>query len=188
MKQLILIAGPAGAGKTTLAERISSSGMFGAAPILCTDWYFHRGLDDYDAPSTVDVSRLKDDVRALASGRDIDVAYRNHIEEGVANIAWTNTLIVEGLYTLTYEWLMQESGFRIYMSTHPYLAGARRVLRDIHTYGDPAEAALSRIQSHVVPAMLQFIEPQKSCADIEYAGDGDWPALVQKLLALKAGE
>jgi uridine kinase len=188
IRHLILIAGPAGAGKTYLASKIEHSNIFESTCVICADWYLHRGLDNYDLPESVDLVRLSHDLHRLERGDKINISYRDHSGEGSQDLMWSETLVIEGLYALSYEALRRKDHLSIYVATSQYLAGARRALRDVMAYNDSAEVAIARIEAVVVPAIAASVEPQKFDADIVYRGEEDWPLLVEKLRGLRLSE
>lgn len=182
---LILIGGPPGAGKTTLAKRIRDSGVFHSPCVLSADWFYRSGLDDYDVPNSFDEQKLQATIAALSAKESVVVDYRDHEGQGIANLRWLDVLIVEGLYVLADDGLVSRADLRVYLTTNLYLAGARRALRDVFTHGDSVERTLTRLQQRVIPALTDFVEPQLRHSDIRYSDDSDWPQLQNLLLELR---
>lgn len=97
---VIAITGPVGAGKSTLASKLS-------ACVLSTDHY----LPDYDLvpeherdlPQHSDFARLASDLASLKQGRTTTVpvwSFQSHRREGEQVITPTHPIVVEGIHAL----------------------------------------------------------------------------------------
>ncbi|MFZ4574785.1 MAG: uridine kinase family protein [Phycisphaerales bacterium] len=97
---VVALGGPAGAGKTTLANRLG-------ATVLSTDWY----LPDYDntpehlrdVPESADLSLLAHHLDQLRSGRAVEApiwSFHTHRREGVRTITPSALITVEGIHAL----------------------------------------------------------------------------------------
>jgi uridine kinase len=97
---IVGITGPVGAGKSTLAARLS-------ACIISTDHY----LPDYDAtppherdlPERSDLARLLLDLSSLRAGRETEIpqwSFHTHSRVGQAVVRPDEVVVVEGLHAL----------------------------------------------------------------------------------------
>lgn len=97
---VVALGGPAGAGKSTLAERLG-------AATLSTDWY----LPDYDEtpehlrdlPESADLALLGRHLAELASGRGVDApvwSFHTHRREGNRRVEAGSVVVVEGIHAL----------------------------------------------------------------------------------------
>lgn len=97
---VVALGGPAGAGKSTLAERMS-------AVTLSTDWY----LPDYDVtpeeqrdlPETSDLHLLASHLAALREGREVQApvwSFHSHRREGSRPVRPGPIVVVEGIHAL----------------------------------------------------------------------------------------
>lgn len=185
-RSLILIAGPAGAGKTFLAHRIRDSIAERSACVISLDWFFRDRSSNYDLPDSIDLPRLLTVVGALENGASVSLTHKEHglrVHEP-AHLVWTDVLIIEGLFAFRYAELMDRAQLRVYVSTHHYLCGARRILRDVLVNQDLPDDALAKVQEQVIPSISELVAPQRPRADVEFAGNGDWPALLERVRQL----
>ncbi len=133
---LILVAGPAGSGKSTFAEMLAGSETL----VLGLDRYYlgaekqkeEQGIVNFSIPAALDWECLKKDLKKLLAskfGEPVMVPLYNMRESkrvGKEVVLSKPRIIVEGVYALLLE---QETPFRIYIETSDELLLGRRIKR-----------------------------------------------------------
>ncbi len=177
---LIGIAGPSGAGKTTLAQRLARELQ---APILALDYYY-RGLDamplaerarvNFDHPAALDRGLLLEQLAALAAGAAIrvpvyDFARHTRTSETVPLRAAGFT-IVEGLFALHWEDVRALLGTRVFIEADDAVCFARRLERDTRERGRSAESVREQYVQTVRAMAERYVLPARVFADVVVSG------------------
>lgn len=182
-KYLIAIAGVSACGKSLLARKIVESGVFEKSSILCLDSYYFCGQSNYDVPSAIDWCRLGRDIDLLRRGGAISLGRSGawHHSEAVSELRWNSLLIVDGLFAGRCKSHFNVTDLFVYVDSNHYLAGARRLCRDVFVYGEDVSDALEYIENVVVDSIRRYILPQRRIADFVYDGEASWTSLVERL-------
>jgi uridine kinase len=177
---LIAIAGPSGAGKTTVAQCVAASIP---ATIFSLDSYYfdlshlpfdERARNNFDHPDSLDSEHLSRHLHQLAEGKEIlrpiyDFAtYTRSSQTERVNAG--EFLIVEGLFALYWESIRSIIGTKIFVDAAHHVCLPRRQARDIQERGYTADGVLERYSQTVRPMADQFIIPTQQYADIVLDG------------------
>jgi uridine kinase len=177
---LIAIAGPSGAGKTTVARRLAAALP---ATIFSLDSYYfdlshlpfdERARNNFDHPDSLDSELLSRHLHQLAEGKEIlrpiyDFAsYTRSSETERVNAG--AYLIVEGLFALYWESIRSIIGTKIFVDAAHDVCLPRRQARDIQERGYTADGVLDRYSQTVRPMADQYIIPTRQYADIVLDG------------------
>lgn len=175
--RMILLAGPSSSGKTTTAKRLGVHlQVLGFRPVMVSldDYFVDRELTprdesgeyDFEALEAIDLAHFNSDLKALLSGRSVDIprydfiSGRSNKHEKPLQLSDNSILIVEGIHGLNPKLtpdIDPSQIFRIYaacfttvgMDSSSRIASAdnrllRRLTRDYATRGNNGQATLSR--------------------------------------------
>ena len=160
------VAGSSGSGKTTLATKLvaqcAAIGISGQ--IFSLDSYYRpldhmsfeeRKAQNYDHPDSIDSALAVTHLRDLCAGKAIeqpvyDFKIHTRRKESVTCMP-TQMLVVEGLYALYFQELLDLCDFKIFVSTDIVTAILRRVQRDISERGRDIEGIKHQILATVLP-------------------------------------
>ncbi len=198
------IAGGSAAGKSTVvAELVALLGEERTA-VLRHDAYYHdlshlpfeRRIEvNVDHPDSLETSLLVEHVRALGSGRpvempDYDFVSQTRGSRGIV-VQPAPVLIVEGLFTLFDERLRQLWDLAVFLETTESERLDRRILRDGEERGRDRAAVVAQHEGVVQPMHERFVEPSRAHADVVIRGGGHnreaIAELAERVLALMEG-
>jgi uridine kinase len=121
---IVGITGPVGAGKSTLAARLSGC-------IIATDHYLPdydvTPQDERDLPERADLARLLADLRSLRLGRPTAIpqwSFHTHSRVGELTVEPAEMIVVEGLHAL-HETHAAALDVRVYVDAPPAVRLAR---------------------------------------------------------------
>jgi uridine kinase len=177
---LVGIAGPSGAGKTTLARALAT--QF-SSEIFPTDNYYRdlshlpleeRARQNFDHPDALEHKLLTAHVAQLAEGGSIAhpiYDYSIHTRTGhKETLHPAEILIVDGLFTLHYPALRDLLDLKIYVEAADSLCLKRRIKRDVRERGRTPESVRQQYAETVHPMAEAFILPSRQYADIVLNG------------------
>ncbi len=182
MKKAILIgvAGGTGSGKTSMARNIVKDFDPKEVVIIEQDSYYHdlshipleiRGHHNFDHPDAYDFVRLKEDMRKLLDGVEVNIPvydYKTHTrsQTQVQHVGGHKIIVLEGIMVLYDNELRDMMDIKIYIETAPDIRFIRRLKRDIYQRGRTVDSVINQYLETVRPMHEQFIEPTKKYADI----------------------
>lgn len=185
---LIGLAGGTGSGKTTFAKKVieagARAGIEGA--IFSLDHYYHplshlplerRAAYNFDHPDALDLDLAVLHVRALLAGESIRQPiydFKAHTRAEEANdFPPRHLIVVEGLYALYPEALLELYDYKVFVSTGLATAVLRRMARDVSERGRDVEGAKHQIITTVLPMYETFVKPTQRNAhfSINWAGE-----------------
>lgn len=192
--RLILIGGGTCSGKTTIAKAIGRRLDNLKTVIISHDNYYHD-LSNYspeecqsynfDHPSAIDASLLVKDVKSMLEGEAVNVPDYDFIthkrSEGRLCVAFADVIILEGIFALYYQDLLELSDLKIFVDTDADIRLTRRLIRDTKDRGYDVEGVLDKYLETVKPSHDAFIDPSKKNADIIIPGDRDFDKVLYML-------
>lgn len=194
--QLIAIAGPSCAGKTTLAAALCDQLGAQALPL---DAYYRdftalsasaRAAFNFDAPDAIDRERLERDLRQWAAGEAIEIPIYDFATH--ARLAQTKRLppgvqlIVEGLFTLYWPTINALYHRKIFIDAPAALCLTRRLARDTVERGRSPTSIRAQYREQVRPSYERYIAPTAKYADVRLDGREDRSVQVAAILARSA--
>lgn len=191
---LILIGGGTCSGKTTIAKAIGRRIGSLKTVILSHDNYYrdlsHLSLEErakvnFDHPDSIDQDYLVHDLKLMLAGEAVNVPdydFATHSRtEGKLCIAGAEVIILEGIFALYYNELLNLSDLKIFLDSDSDIRLARRLQRDILQRGRDAESVLNQYLETVKPSHQAFIEPTKKNADIIVPGEKEFDRVLYLL-------
>lgn len=191
---LILIGGGTCSGKTTIAKAIGRRISSLKTVILSHDNYYRdlshlsmedRAMGNFDHPDSIDKEYLISDLKLMLAGEAVNVPdydFATHSRnEGTLCIAGADVIILEGIFALYYQELVDISDLKIYLDSDSDIRLARRLQRDILERGRNIENVLNQYLDTVKPSHQAFIEPTKKNADIIVPGEKEFDRVLYML-------
>jgi uridine kinase len=176
---IIGICGGTGSGKTTVANKILQSVSANEVAFIQQDSYY-RDLDrmpldyrqqvNFDHPDALDNDLLVEHVRALKSGRAVELPiydFKNHARRReTLGMEPKLITIIEGILIFNEKRLLEEMDIKVFVDTPDDIRFIRRLRRDIAERGRTVDSVIEQYLATVRPMHMQFVEPSKRCADV----------------------
>ena len=176
---IIGIAGGTGAGKTTIARRLSEPLPAGSVSVIEHDAYYRDRPDlsfeersglNFDHPDSLDNELLMAHLKALKAGEGIEKPqynFRTHRRKSeTVRIDPHPVVIVEGILIFVEKSLRRFMDIKIFVDTDPDIRVLRRLKRDIKDRGRDFDSVRHQYYETVRPMHLEFVEPSKRYADL----------------------
>ncbi|MCB2186148.1 MAG: uridine kinase [Deltaproteobacteria bacterium] len=193
------IAGPSGAGKTTLAQALAQSLAARGPVVFQLDAYYRdlaalpparRAAENFDVPGALDWELLVAQLRRLQAGQAVEQPVydfaRHTRDAGVRPLAPGGLLIVEGLHAL-HDRLRPWLDLKIFVDLDQEACLARRLARDTATRGRSAAGVRQQFAATVRPMFEAHVAPLRAWADVVVAGDRPPAQAVARVTARLAG-
>lgn len=178
---LILVDGPSGGGKTTVATKIAQDLPTNFSCLIINQDRFYKNFKDkvdengmvtinYDHPNSFSWPLIKKTIFSLMESKKTLMPIYNYIDhkrmdkKEIANPV--DVIIFEGIYALYDEEINKLASLKIFVNTPMDECFIRRVLRDVKERGRSLESVINQWRNTVKPMYKAFIEPLKSNADI----------------------
>ncbi len=176
---VIGVGGGTGSGKTTVAKRIAQMVGESKCSILPLDNYYrdmsHLPLDErknqnYDHPDMIEYELLEKHLKELLDGKTVEVPTYDFTtytrKEETITLSPKPFVIVEGIFALYYDNLVDLYDLAIYIDTEDDIRFIRRLKRDIKERGRSVDSVIEQYLSTVKPMHDAYVEPTKKRADI----------------------
>lgn len=197
---IIAITGASASGKTLFAQTIYDElleelGDNGIA-IIKEDAYY-RGQDhlpmhereqtNYDHPNAFEHELLSDHLTQLLDNQSIEMpvyCYQTHTRtKQTTKLKPTPIILVEGILLFANPVLRECFDIKVYMDTPLDICLIRRIQRDTVERGRSIESITNQYINTVRPMYYQFIEPEKSWADLVITRGGKNRMAIEVLKA-----
>ena len=176
---VIGVGGGTGSGKTTVAKRIAQMVGENRCSILPLDNYYRdmshlpleeRKKQNYDHPDMIEHELLEKHLRDLLDGKVVEVPTYDFAtytrKEETITLSPKPFVIVEGIFALYYDDLVDLYDLAIYVDTEDDIRFIRRLKRDIKERGRSVDSVIEQYLSTVKPMHDAYVEPTKKRADI----------------------
>ncbi len=176
---LVGIMGGSASGKTSLLRDLLAKLPVGACAVVSQDNYYRpiheqerdaNGQPNFDLPTSIDHVRFHDDLGKLLRGEAIsktEYTYNRRDRQGrLITIEPAPLVILEGLFLFHYDEIRTLCDLRVFVEAHKDVCKQRRLQRDMHERGYPADHVEYQWEQHVLPAYRQFILPYRDDAHI----------------------
>ncbi|RCK57339.1 Uridine kinase [Candida viswanathii] len=178
---IIGIAGNSGSGKTSISQQIIQEINQPWTVLLSFDNFYNpltpeeskrafANNFDFDTPDSLDFELLVETIKNLKRGGKATIpvySFTSHNRTNKTNTIYgANVIIVEGLYALYDERLLDMMDLKIYVDTDLDICLARRLTRDILYRGRDLGGAIQQWERFVKPNAVKFINPTMHNADL----------------------
>jgi uridine kinase len=130
----------------------------------------YRQQVNFDHPDAIDNDLMVEHVRALKSGRAVDLPiydFKNHARRReTLRMEPKLITILEGILIFAEKRLLEEMDIKVFVDTPDDIRFIRRLRRDIAERGRTADSVIEQYLATVRPMHMQFVEPSKRCADV----------------------
>eukprot|EP01132_Coremiostelium_polycephalum_P001148 gene1148-1455_t len=165
---IVGIAGPVGAGKTTLAQKISS--LVNAVIIDLQDFVKIQNVKDnnYDDPVLFDFDKVIETLNQLKQNKTVAAPkiVRDKVESKNISMSTSKVIIIEGSYALNSR-LRPILDISIAITGGVHLDLIKRIMRDIVIAKSSTKDVLLKITNVVFPMFKAFVEPDLDLAKIK---------------------
>ena len=174
---LIGIAGGTGAGKTTVARRVTE-GVESVRVLPLDNYYCDRSSPDsderarvnYDHPDAFDWELVRRHIDALADGEAVEMPqydFERHVRtDETVRVEPGSVVVIEGILALYDEAVRERLDIRLYVETDADVRVLRRLERDVEERGRTIESVIDQYLSTVKPMHERFVRPTKRNADL----------------------
>jgi len=182
---LIGIAGGSGSGKTLVARTIVRELGSRRVVIIDQDSYYKdleqvpfrdREARNFDHPDAFDADLLREHMRALLAGHEIDQPvydYTQHRRTAeTRRISDHLVVVLEGILIFHDAELRALMDIKLYVDADSDVRLIRRLRRDLTERGRSVDSILRQYEDSVRPMHQQFVEPLKRFADVIIPGGG----------------
>jgi uridine kinase len=171
------IAGGTGAGKTTVARRITED--VADVRVLPLDNYYRdrsslspaeRARVNYDHPDAFDWALVGEHLDALAAGEAVEMPqydFERHVRtDETVTVPPASVVIVEGILALYEDAIRERLDLRLYVETDADVRVLRRIERDVDERGRDLEGVIAQYLETVKPMHERFVRQTKGDADL----------------------
>lgn len=195
--KIIGIAGGSGSGKTTLARKVFEALGLDQCALIAQDNYYidvrrlcpDGGLPDFDDPSSLQWPLLADHLRALKSGRSVEIpSYdftRHYRLETTEHIPPREVIIVEGILILSQPEIRAVLDHSLFIECPRELRLERRFARDVSERGRTERSVFEQFYENVDPSQERWVDPSARFADRVLSQDaylGGGEKLIRQLI------
>jgi uridine kinase len=175
---IIGIAGGSGSGKTTFTKKVLTPNLSEVALVHLDSYYlspipkeiFHKGRPNYDHPDSFDWNLLFNHLELIIRGQKClvpDYDFKTNSRIGYTQeVGPAKVLILEGIYTLHDQRIRDLCHIKCFLDVDSDIRFSRRLHRDLHERSRTVESILQQYYETVRPMHNQYIEIQKTFADI----------------------
>jgi uridine kinase len=192
---LILVSGGSCAGKSTfsseLKRAVQSEG--GRVEALSTD-LFYRDLPegvstrdfDFDSEQNVDRAALFELCSSFSEGYGPATLFDfcTHSRSKVVELPALEVLILEGIFTFSFEELLSLPALRLYIDTDQAERYRRRSKIYSERLGHSRELIDHKFFGQAEPYHHTRIEPRKALADLIIRGDASYGSIIERVVML----
>ncbi|CCE79948.1 Piso0_003041 [Millerozyma farinosa CBS 7064] len=178
---IIGVAGYSASGKTSISQKIISEINQPWTVLLSLD-NFYKPLSkeerklafenefDFDTPSSLDLDLLVEVIKSLKNGKKTEIPIYSFVKHDrtskTATIYGANVIIIEGIYALYDQRLLDLMDIKIYVDTDLDVCLSRRLTRDILYRGRDLSGALKQWEKFVKPDAVRYVYPTINAADL----------------------
>lgn len=179
LRLFVGMAGPSGAGKTTVAKKIQEHYGDDSCVIISSDNYYkdlrhlpreERSKVNFDHPDSIDFDLLTIHLNTLKMGLPVDIPtydFSTHSRcNGTKRIDPKSIIIVEGILVLFPEKLAALFDIKAFVKTDLDLCLIRRIQRDVRERARTVDSVIEQYKATVRPMYVEFVEPTSKTADL----------------------
>lgn len=178
---IIGVAGNSGSGKTSVSQKIIQELNQPWTVLLSFDNFYnplnederkmaYANKFDFDMPHSFDLDLVYETVKSLKKGQKSSIpvySFKLHNRTAkTTTIYGANVIIIEGIYALYDQRLLDLMDLKIYVDTDLDVCLARRLTRDILHRGRDLAGAMRQWETFVKPNAVRYVNPTMNNADL----------------------
>lgn len=193
--KIIAIAGGSGAGKTTLAKKISKLMGIKKCEIISQDNYYFDlsnkfdydgGTINFDNPEMLEFKLMASHLKKLKQGNTVnipcyDFSTHSRLKE-TKEITPTEIILVDGILILNSKELIELFDLKVFIDIPDDIRFERRMNRDINERNRTKEGVLNQWEIQVLPMHKKFVENTIKSADIIISKENDFDEVAKKIM------
>jgi len=193
--QIVGVCGGSGSGKTTLCQGFAET-FHEPVTFLGLDRYYRdqshlppqeRAQINFDHPDALEIELLWDHLDQLRQGRSLECPeydYVTHQRKGYSKVCPGKIVLLEGIHVLTHAETRSRLDYKVFLDTPDDIRLLRRIRRDLKERQRTLDSVEEQYLNQTRPMYLQYIEPNKSKADVILDGCQPVNLLVDQMCEL----
>ena len=193
--KIIAITGGSGAGKTTLAKKISKILGVKRCVIISQDNYYFDlsekfdydgGAVNFDHPEMLELKLMASDLKKLKQGKIVNIPcydFSTHSRmKKTKKIIPTEIILVDGILILNSKELEELFDFKIFIDIPDDIRFERRMNRDINERKRTKEGILNQWENQVLPMHKKFVQCTLDSVDFVISKENDLDKFAKKII------
>lgn len=197
MVTILGISGPSSSGKSHFAKKlfnIAKQHKISCGYLTTDEFYLDRSSItyeertkiNYDEPVSINRNEFYEALKKLSNGNEAIIPIYDFSRHTRTNetkiISQTDFLIVEGIFSFSFEEVNELYDFKIYVDYDADLRLIRRIQRDTNERGRTIDSIINQYLKTVRPTQSIYVENDKSKADIVISGGKNHDTLIHTIL------
>lgn len=198
MTFIVAVSGPTNAGKSYFTDRLKAHALKNGINVrsISTDEFYrdlsHLNMDErnkvnYDHPNSIDEKEFIAALERISKGLETEIPiydFSIHNRTGEKRkIESVDLLIVEGIFTLTFEDVDNFYSLRIYIDMDDDVRVIRRIQRDMENRGRSLDSVINQYMETVKPTQLDYVQRDKKKVDIVLKGNRDHSIILEMIVS-----
>ncbi|MCE7736501.1 MAG: uridine kinase [Candidatus Heimdallarchaeota archaeon] len=195
---ILAVSGPTNAGKSYFTDRLKIHALEKGIKVssISTDEFYrdlsHLSMDErnkvnYDHPDSIDEKEFIVALEDISKGLEVEIPiYDFSIHNRTGNkrkIDNVDLLIVEGIFTCTFNQADALYSLRIYIDMDDDVRVIRRIQRDMEDRGRSLDSVINQYMNTVKPTQFDFVQRDKKKVDIVLKGNRDHSIIIDMIVS-----
>lgn len=195
---ILAVSGPTNAGKSYFTDRLKAYAHEKGIKVssISTDEFYrdlsHLSIDDrnkvnYDHPKSIDEKEFIAALEEISKNLEVEIPvydFSVHNRTGdKRKIEPVDLLIVEGIFTCTFDAADALYSLRIYIDMDDDVRVIRRIQRDMEDRGRSLDSVINQYMDTVKPTQFDYVQRDKKKVDIVLKGNRDHSIIMDMIVS-----